>query len=122
MSDSEQRRKTVNRQVRMTPKESQLIAEKAEAFGVTVPQYMRDCALGRPLRSKVDVLAVRNLKQTNADLGRLGGLLKKWLTGDWQHPDGYAGTIRELLGEIQATQRLIPDAIREVAKKQEGGE
>lgn len=115
MSKSEERNKTVNKQVRMTPEEWAEIRDKAEAFGVSVPQYFRDCALDRPLRSKVEHLAIKELAQANADQGRLGGILKKWLTGDWKTADGYNGEIGKLLRDIEATQGIIRKAVQKVA-------
>lgn len=115
MSSSEQRNKTVNKQVRMTPEEYDEIQSKASAFGLSFPQYMRDCAMDRPIRSKVDFLAVRELSQTRADLGRLGGLLKLWLTGEHRSAHGFNGDIRELMEQIRGAQDAIQDAIAKVA-------
>jgi len=65
---------------RLTPEEHQMIVSKAKATGYTASEYMRRVACGYPLPSMVDQLAVNELIQTRADLGRLGGLFKKWLT------------------------------------------
>ena len=65
---------------RLTPEEYQMIISKAKATGYTASEYMRRVACGYPLQSMVDQLAVNELIQTRADLGRLGGLFKKWLT------------------------------------------
>lgn len=115
MSRSEQRNKTVNKQVRMTPEEAAEIESKASAFGVSVPQYLRDCAMDRPLRSKVEYLAVQALARANADQGRLGGILKKWLTGDWKEAHGYNQDIKRLLADIEQTQKTLRAAARKVA-------
>ena len=65
---------------RLTSEEYQMIVSKAKATGYTASEYMRRVACGYPLPSMVDQLAVNELIQTRADLGRLGGLFKKWLT------------------------------------------
>lgn len=119
MSESEQRKKTVNKQIRMTPEEADEIEARAAAFGVSLPQYMRDCAMDRPLRSAVDFRAVKTLARLNADQGRLGGLLKKWLTGDWQLADGFNGDVGALLREIAKVQTEIRVAIKTLASVKE---
>jgi len=65
---------------RLTPEEYQMIVSKAKATGYTASEYMRRVACGYPLQSMVDQLSVNELLQTRADLGRLGGLFKRWLT------------------------------------------
>ena len=42
--------------------------------------FIRKAVLNYPLRSVVDELALDQLIQAKADLGRLGGLFKLWLT------------------------------------------
>ena len=65
---------------RLTPEEYQMITSKAKSTGYTASEYMRRVACGYPLQSMVDQLAVNELLQTRSDLGRLGGLFKKWLS------------------------------------------
>ena len=65
---------------RLTPEEYQMIVSKAKATGYTASEYMRRVACGYPLQSMVDQLSVNELLQTRADLGRLGGLFKSWMT------------------------------------------
>ena len=64
---------------RLTLDEYQMIISKAKATGYTASEYMRRVACGYPLQSMMDQLAVNELIQTKADIGRLGGLFKKWL-------------------------------------------
>jgi uncharacterized protein (DUF1778 family) len=64
---------------RLTLDEYQMIISKAKATGYTASEYMRRLACRYPLQSMVDQLAVNELLQAKADLGRLGGLFKKWL-------------------------------------------
>ena len=47
---------------------------------------------------------VRELARINGDLGRLGGLLKLWLTDDRRTAHFGEATIRALLARIEATQ------------------
>ena len=64
-------------------------------------EFCKRVALGHTVQSKQDMQAVRELLRINADLGRLGGLLKLWLTND---DDGFEGDIRAVLKKIEATQ------------------
>lgn len=65
---------------RLTPEEYQMIVSKAKATGYTASEYMRRVACGYPLQSMVDQLAVNELIHMRSDMGRLGGLFKKWLS------------------------------------------
>jgi hypothetical protein len=56
-----------------------LIQENAEASGLSVAGFVRRVAMGYQVDSIVDIKQVNELSRVNADLGRLGGLLKLWL-------------------------------------------
>ena len=64
------------------PEEKQSIEEHAKTAGMSVSSYMRTVGIGFEPRSILDQQAVSELAKVNADLGRLGGLLKLWLTND----------------------------------------
>ena len=50
--------------------------ENAEASGLSVASFIRKVAMGYQVESIVDIDQVVELSRVNADLGRLGGLLK----------------------------------------------
>lgn len=54
-----------------------------------------------------DAEQVRELVRVNGDLGRLGGLLKLWLTNDARVAGVGANTILAVLGRIEATQEQM---------------
>lgn len=111
MSTSEHRTKTVNKQIRMTPEEEEEISKLAAAFGYkSVPQYMRDCAMLRPMKSQEENRAITAFERAVADLGRLGGLQKKWLTGDWKPVEGNFKDIKALLKAIEEATHKVMDA------------
>jgi hypothetical protein len=56
------------------------IERLANVAGMSVSAYLRTAGLNHPIRSTFDYDAVRELAQVAGDLGRLGGLLKLWLT------------------------------------------
>jgi hypothetical protein len=84
-------------------------AERAEikrlagAARMSVSAYLRTLGLSWIPKSTLDCQAVLALARINADQGRLGGLLKMWLS---ERPGEGAPTIdvRRLLKEIEDTQ------------------
>lgn len=82
------------------------IEERAAAAGLSVSSYLRAAGLGHAVRSVLDHDAVMALAKVNADQGRLGGLLKLWLS---QRPgEGAAETdVRQLLHGIEDLQGAL---------------
>jgi hypothetical protein len=66
----------------VTPTEKQLIDTHAKACGMSHSAYLRQIGLGMPIKSILDQQSIADLAKVNADQGRLGGLLKLWLTND----------------------------------------
>jgi len=97
MSSSESRRKTKHILIRVTPDEHGQIKEKARLCAVTVPQYLRDCGLGKRLKVKAgsDIQLV-------AELRRLGGLQKHlFAEGRGVGSKEYADVLVAIKGAIQ---------------------
>ena len=67
-------------------------------------RYLRDVGQGYQIKGVMDYQHVRELVRVNGDLGRLGGLLKLWLTDDVRTLQFGEATILALLGRIEATQ------------------
>lgn len=86
------------------------IEQRAKGARLTISAYLRACALGIRVRSSaLEHEQVMLLSRVNADQGRLGGLLKLWLT---DRP-GTGATIREvrqLLAQIEAVQAQLAEA------------
>ena len=76
------RRNTQPIRVWVTPEEKAGIEEMARTTGNSTSAYLRKIGLGYQVKSIVDYSKVDELAKVNADLGRLGGLLKLWLTSD----------------------------------------
>jgi hypothetical protein len=89
--------------VSLSPAERAAIEERAVATGRSLSSLLRDLALGFEPKAILDLQAVQALVKVNADQGRLGGLLKLWLT---ERPGTGASTIevRRLLEEIEGAQ------------------
>ena len=98
------RRESTPVKVWVTPAEKAAIAEKAAAHSMSASRYLRALGLALPMQSTIDHRAVLDLLKINADLGRLGGLMKMWLTSNdtWELSSGQAmerkldGTLKEM--------------------------
>lgn len=101
-----------NRPLRVvvSPSERARIEALAAAAGLSVSAYLRSVGLGYQPRSVVDLDAVERLAKVNADLGRLGGLLKLWLT-DTPGRGVPVAEVRDLLGQIKDTQDDLRHAV-----------
>lgn len=86
------------------PDEKNLIEEQAQRAGMSVARFLREVGQGYRVGGVVDYEQVRELARINGDLGRLGGLLKLWLTNDERTAQFGEATIRAVLSRIEATQ------------------
>lgn len=99
--------------VPVLPNEETQIKANAIQAGLSVAEYLRRISLGYPLQSVIDKEHVIQLAKINADLGRLGGLLKLWLTQDKRVAHFDHATIIALLRNIRGLQ----DSMYQVVKK-----
>ena len=79
------------------------------AFLLTVGQ-------GYKITGIVDFEQVREMARINGDLGRLGGLLKLWLTNDVRTAKFGEATVRSLLNRIEATQNEMGRIMKSVVR------
>lgn len=117
---SESRQKITTIGVRCTPAEKDLLKHRAEAFDVSVGELCREAIFRSIPKSKTDQNAIGELATTRADLGRLGGLLKFWLSGDSAQPAPVPKTktdVVKLLREVEAAQKLVVESVKKVSTK-----
>ena len=86
------------------PEERAAIEANAQAAGMSTSAYLLAVGQGYRVQGVTDYENVRELVRVNGDLGRLGGLLKLWLTDDVRTLQFGEATILALLGRIEATQ------------------
>ncbi|WP_243545470.1 plasmid mobilization protein [Pseudodesulfovibrio tunisiensis] len=96
--------------VYVSDEEHQRIIDKAGLCGLSVSTFAKRVCLGYQIRSREDRQARRDLLTVNADLGRLGGLLKMWLTNEDEHEFD----VRELLWRIEDRQREIKRVVARI--------
>jgi hypothetical protein len=107
-------RKHLHLRVPVLPDEEAIIKRNAAAAGKPVAVYLRNVGMGYKVRGILDYRRVEELARINADLGRLGGLLKLWLTNDVRTEAFGASTIRALLSKIEDTQHQMQAVMRTV--------
>jgi hypothetical protein len=96
------------------PEERGIIETNAQMAGLSTSSYLLRVGQGYQVKGIMDYEGVRELVRVNGDLGRLGGLLKMWLTNEERLIGIRESTIRELLEKIDETQtemRLIMKSI-----------
>lgn len=100
-------RKQRHLRVPVLPEEAQAIKAQAQAVGLPVAAYLRNVGLGMSVTSVLDYQRIEELAKINGDLGRLGGLLKLWLTNDNRLRQIKAEELRALLAKIERNQEAM---------------
>jgi hypothetical protein len=115
------RKKTPPIKVCCTPDERQKIIGKAEQCGLSASRYLRAIGLGMGIKPLIDYRAIEDLMKVNGDLGRLGGLLKLWLTNDeklrLENKIVLRNKILAALMEIESSQSAVRDVLQQVLLK-----
>ncbi|WP_417519322.1 conjugal transfer transcriptional regulator TraJ [Marinobacter sp.] len=96
------------------PEEKRSIELQAERAGMSAARYLREVGQGYQIKGVVDFEQVRELARINGDLGRLGGLLKLWLTDDIRTAQFGRSTILAVLRRIEATQEEMGKVMTKV--------
>lgn len=105
-------------QVRATPEEKAMLKARAAAFGISIGELVRQTIFSTKPKSKTDLEAIQALAVTRADLGRVGGLLKGWLSGSFKDsPTPNQAEVRVLLHEIEAAQVVVLNAVKKLVDK-----
>lgn len=98
------------------PDEKEEIERQARQAGLSVARYLREVGQGYEIKGITDYERVRELARINGDLGRLGGLLKLWLTDDVRTARFGEATVLALLGRIEATQDEMGRVMKSVVR------
>ncbi len=93
----------------VSPEEMADIRVKAEKTGLSVSTFAKRLCLGYDVPSLEHQQARREILNVNADLGRLGGLIKQALAnGADRH------MVHRILNEIDARQRELKTAVSKI--------
>jgi len=105
-------RDRINRlKVAVSEEERAVIIANAKAAGLSASAYLRAVGLGYEVRSVLDHEHVAEVTRARGDLGRVGGLLKLWLserTGEGAAVED----VRALLEQIEAAQLEVREKVR----------
>jgi hypothetical protein len=100
------------------PEEKEQISKNAKNVGLSTSAYLLSVGIGYEIKSTLDSQLVGDLVKVNADLGRLGGLLKLWLTDDKKLAVGghtlTEGTVRALLKRLEDTQAAMYESVKKL--------
>ena len=102
--------------VPVLPIEEAEIKGKAMDAGLPVAEYLRNLGLGYQVPSIVDSRQVDSLLKINGDLGRLGGLIKLWLTNDKRTKLIGKSQLHLTLDSIRNTQSAMLNEIMKLKK------
>jgi hypothetical protein len=96
------------------PEEREAIEANAKKAGVSVARYLREVGMGYEVKGIMDYKAVLELVKVNADMARLGGLLKMWLADDKRVAKFNKSTIETLLKKIDGTREEMKNIMETV--------
>jgi hypothetical protein len=102
--------------VYVTDKELLEIEQRAEKVSQSASRFLRNLGLGYTPKSAFDQEAMQNLIKLHADQGRLGGLLKLWLSerkGEAVTPE----KVRAILKQIEFLQVQLIEIVMTEKKR-----
>lgn len=117
MNEKKNQARTIRLKVSCTPKEKTQIEANARAAGMSVSRYLRNVGMGYKIEGVIDAKLVLQLAKINGDQGRLGGLLKLWLTNSEklgsQDPDHMRRIIHGVLDRVVTMQGAMLKLVTE---------
>nr|BCT98854.1 conjugal transfer transcriptional regulator TraJ [uncultured bacterium] len=102
------------------PEERAQIEANAKAAGMSLSSYLLAVGQGYKIQGVVDFEQVKELAKINGDLGRLGGLLKLWLTDDVRTARFGVDTITAVLDRVMQTQAEMSAVMTKVVMPRSG--
>jgi len=109
-------KRTIKLTAHTNEKEYEEIKKRAKLLNLSISSYLRSLAMNYPIKSKVDALCYTELSRARADLGRLGGLFKLWLTEKEIKSSEYK-SIDELIDVILDAQDKIVEVAQQMVRK-----
>ena len=92
------------------------IKKQAANCGISVSSYLRTLGMGYEPKSITDNEKVQELAKINGDLGRLGGLLKLWLSDDRRAAHFDKKAIIGVLRNIEDTRAQMVTTMMKIIK------
>ncbi|WP_226669051.1 plasmid mobilization protein [Microbulbifer aggregans] len=105
---SETRKRETVIKVRCTDSEKEQIQAKAAQVSIpSLSRYLRELGMGHTPKSTLDAQTILQLVKVAGDQGRLGGLLKWWLSEGLAETPKVKGQMERLLKRLEQTQDQI---------------
>ncbi len=102
------------------PVDRRQIEVNAKAAGLSLSTYLMNVGLGYQIKGIVDNNEVEKLAKINGDLGRLGGLLKLWLSNDERTAHFSEATLRAVLSRIVDSQDRMVEVMASIVRPRAG--
>ena len=96
----------------LAPDEYLALNRQAAQAKLSLSTFIKKVCLNQEVKSKVDQEAVLTVMKANADLSRLGGLLKQILAQDSAQED-----VRKLLHSLESTKNMLAKEISLLTQK-----
>lgn len=96
----------------LTSDEHETIKQLAKETGLSISDYTRRIITGHRIESRIDQTAFLSALKLNADLGRLGGLFKLYISEGFQKVS--PEEVRRVLREIEDRQRQLMPIIKKI--------
>ena len=103
-------------EVWLTEEEYTQISQTADRVKLSRSEYLRNLGMGYQPKSRFDVEAITALQKCQADQGRLGGLLKLWLS-EKKGEGAAASNVRSVLQQIESLQKQLCKLILKEAER-----
>lgn len=98
------------------PEERAKIEANSKATGMSMAAFLREVGQGYEVTGITDYERVRELAKMSGDLGRMGGLLKWWLTDDERTAAFGRETIIRLLERIEENQDEMAGVMKKIVR------
>ncbi len=118
-----EKRRDIKITIRVNKEEEKNLISNSNNHGLKIPGYLRSLGLNYPIKSIVDEKAAANLLKVNADIARLGGLFKLWLSDNRFDKFDFSSTrsyrdIDDLVTEIEKLQIVLKNEALKIMQKQ----
>ncbi|WP_031480082.1 plasmid mobilization protein [Maridesulfovibrio frigidus] len=91
----------------VSEEEHNKVSATAKQCSLSISAFAKAVCLGHEIKSREDQQARRELLKINADLARLGGLLKMWILDD----DKHRLDVEELLKDLRQRQKELCEKV-----------
>jgi hypothetical protein len=115
--DGKRRRRSRDLRVPVFEEEAAVIEHQAKSVGLSIAAYLRAVGQGYQPRAIVERERIHDMLRVNGDLGRLGGLLKLWLSDDSKLRGFDQGQVRQaVLGALRRVDQTQDDLRAVIAR------